>query len=166
MWVPYDAGSSGPLWRLTENGDAGTPTPGPPVVHFIWGAAWNIPCIAMSVAERFDQFAADGSPRRSWMRIHLRRTQLPTRAESATDLPMVTRPPSVGAAGDAEQPESVVLTDPTSSSRPDLLCDKLYGDLRLLRPLLSFNNIDDFWSLEPGRTLVTPPPSMLKGTSR
>jgi hypothetical protein len=88
------------------------------------------------------------------------------RAESATDLPMMTRPPSLGVPADAEQPESVVLTDPTSSSRPDLLCDKLYGDLGLLRPLLEFNDIDDFWSLEPGRTLVTPPASTLKGTSR
>lgn len=157
---------SGPLWRLTENGDAGAPTAGPPVVHFIWGAAWNIPCIAMSVAERFDQFAADGSPRRSWMRIHLRRTQLPTRTDSDAELALVSRRPSTANAAEAPQPESVVLTDPASSSRPDLLCDKLYGDMRLLHPLLKFNDIDDFWSLEPGRTLVTPPAAMLRSTQR
>jgi hypothetical protein len=157
---------SGPLWRLTENGDAGAPTAGPPVVYFIWGAAWNIPCIALSVAERFDQFAADGSPRRSWMRIHLRRTQLPTRAEPEPAPALISRRAAGGAAGEAQQPESVVLTDPTSSSRPDLLCDRLYGDMRLLHPLLRFNDIDDFWSLEPGRTLLTPPLSTLKGTLR
>ena len=41
---------SGPLWRLTENGSDAASV-GPPIVHFIWGAAWNVPCIAISVAE-------------------------------------------------------------------------------------------------------------------
>src|SRR5690606_24042658 len=51
---------SGPLWRLTENGNAEASAFGPPVVHFIWGAAWNIPCVALRVAERFDRFSAIG----------------------------------------------------------------------------------------------------------
>jgi hypothetical protein len=153
---------SGPLWRLTENGEGDALTEGPPVVFFIWGAAWNIPCIALSAAERFDQFSSDGTPLRSWMRIHLRRTRLPSRAADAPDLSISPLRASAAGRTPASVPESLVLTDPTSSSRPDLICDSVYGDLRLLHPLLEFNNIDDFWSLEPGRVLLTPPPSVLR----
>jgi len=153
---------SGPLWRLAENGEGDAVSEGPPIVHFIWGAAWNVPCIAISVAERFDQFSSDGTPLRSWVRIHLRRTRLPTRAASAPDLSISPRPASGGGRSAASLPESVILTDPTSSARPDLICDSVYGDLRLLHPLLDFNNIDDFWSLEPGHALMTPPASVLR----
>jgi len=155
---------SGPLWRLTENG-ADDASVGPPIVHFIWGAAWNVPCIAISVAERFDQFSADGTPLRSWMRIRLRRTQLPSSTAREPDLEISPVRASGGGRPLESLPESVVLTDPTTSSRPDLICDSVYGDLRLLHPLLQFNNIDDFWSLEPGRTLVTPPASVLRNES-
>jgi hypothetical protein len=154
---------SGPLWRLTENGEGDAVTQGPPIVYFIWGAAWNVPCIALAVAERFDQFAADGTPLRSWMRIHLRRTRLPARAARAADLSMSPAPTAANPRPPASLPESVVLTDPTSSSRPDLICDSVYGDVRLMHSLLEFNNVDDFWSLEPGRVLRTPPPSVLRG---
>ncbi|HEX6994653.1 MAG TPA: hypothetical protein VF339_10970, partial [Gammaproteobacteria bacterium] len=153
---------SGPLWRLTENGGADGSALGPPIVHFIWGAAWNIPCVALSVAERFDQFAADGTPLRSWVCIHLRRTHLPTRPEPA-DAWSYTPARGAGARSDESLPESVVLTDPVTSSRPDLICDSVYGDLRLMHALLEFNDIDDFWSLEPGRTLLTPPAAVLRG---
>ena len=153
---------SGPLWRLTENGVEGAVTDGPSVVHFIWGAAWNVPCIAISVAERFDQFAADGTPLRSWVRIHLRRTHLPMRRDRAPGLSLSPQLASSGLRSDASLPESVVLTDTASSSRPDTLCDSIYGDMRLLHPLLDFNGIDDFWSLDPGFTLMTPPASVLR----
>lgn len=157
---------SGPLWRLAENGSGDAVSDGPPSVHFIWGAAWNVPCIVISLAERFDQFSADGTPLRSWMRIHVRRTRLPTRAARAPDLSISPRTRSHGGRSDASLPESVVLTDPASSSRPDLVCDSVYGDMRLLHPLLDFNNIDDFWSLEPGTTLMTPPASVLREQER
>lgn len=152
---------SGPLWRLAENGTGEAPSDGPPVVHFIWGAAWNVPCIAISIAERFDLFSSDGTPLRSWVRMHLRRTRLPTQTARAPDLSISPQrvPPGTG---DSSLPESVILTDPTSSSRPDLICDSVYGDMRLLHPLLKFNNIDDFWSLETGHTLMTPPASVLR----
>jgi len=153
---------SGPLWRLTENGAGDALSDGPPVVHFIWGAAWNVPCIAISVAERFDQFSSDGTPLRSWVRIHLRRTRLPARTARVPDLSISPQRTSGGGRSEASLPDSVILTDPTSSSRPDLVCDSVYGDLRLLHPLLKFNNIDDFWSVEPGQTLMTPPASILR----
>lgn len=152
---------SGPLWRLTENGGADGSAVGPPIVHFIWGAAWNIPCVALGISERFDRFAADGTPLRSWVRIHLRRTHLPMRPEPADEW-SYTPTRGTGTRSDESLPESVVLTDPVTSSRPDLICDSVYGDLRLMHPLLDYNGIDDFWSLEPGRTLLTPPASVLR----
>lgn len=153
---------SGPLWSLAENGAGDTLSDGPPIVHFIWGAAWNVPCIAISVAESFDQFSPDGTPLRSWMRIHLRRTCLLERIVRTPDLSILPQPRSGGGRNDASIPGSVVLTDPISSSRPDLICDSVYGDMRLLHPLMEFNNIDDFWSLESGHTLVTPPAWLLR----
>ncbi len=155
---------SGPLWRLTENG-ADAASVGPPIVYFIWGAAWNVPCVAISVAERFDQFSADGTPLRSWVRMRLRRTHLPSNTAHAPELSISPVRTSGGRRGLESLPESVVLSDPTTSSRPDLICDSVYGDLRLLHPLLQFNDIDDFWSLEPGRALVTPPASVLRNES-
>jgi Contractile injection system tube protein len=153
---------SGPLWRLAENGEVDALTGGPPVVYFIWGAAWHVPCIALSIAERFDRFSPDGTPLRSWVRIHLRRTHMPARSTRAPDLSITSRRSDAAPRTDASLPESVVLTDPTSSSRPDLICDSVYGDLDLMHALLAFNNIDDFWSLEPGQVLTTPPPSVLR----
>jgi hypothetical protein len=152
---------SGPLWRLTEN-SSDAASVGPPIVHFIWGAAWNVPCVAISVAERFDQFSADGTPLRSWVRMRLRRTHLPSKTARAPDLSISPVRASGGGRPLESMPESVVLTDPTTSARPDLICDSVYGDLTLLHPLLQFNDIDDVWSLEPGRTLVTPPASVLR----
>lgn len=153
---------SGPLWRLAENGDEIAPSEGPAIVNFIWGAAWNVPCIVISIAERFDQFSSDGMPLRSWVRVHLRRTRLPKRPPRAPDLFVAPQPARAAPRSDASLPESVVLTDPTSSSRPDLVCDSVYGDLRLLHGLLAFNNIDDFWSLERGHRLITPPAAALR----
>lgn len=154
---------SGPLWRLAENYVGDELSDGPPGVHFIWGAAWNLPCIAISIAERFDQFSPDGTPRRSWVRIHLRRTRLPTRPARMPDL-SVSRPRATGAGKRAASlPESVLLADPVASSRPDLVCESIYGDMSLLHSLLEFNNIDDFWALELGHTLITPPASVLRG---
>ena len=151
---------SGPLWHLAENGSQGNVTEGPGLVHFIWGAAWNVPCIVLSVAERFDQFSDDGTPLRSWVRIHLRRTQLPAPGETTQ------RPAPAAAAGmrggSTSMPESVVVTDPTSGSRPDLMCDGVYGDLTLLHSWLRFNRVDDVWSLDPGQVLQTPPASSLR----
>lgn len=156
---------SGPLWRLAENGAVDALTGGPPVVYFIWGAAWHVPCIALSIAERFDRFSPDGTPLRSWVRIHLRRTHLPERTARARDISLTPRRPDAAARTEVSLPESVVLTDPTSSSRPDLICDSVYGDLDLMHALLAFNDIDDFWSLEPGQVLATPPPSVLRESS-
>lgn len=157
---------SRPLWSLTENDDGDPTASGPPVVNFIWGSAWNIPCIAISVAERFDFFSREGEPLRSWMRIHLRRTARPDLAQvssepssAATDLALARDPFSDGAASASD---SLVVVDPVSSSRPDLLCNGIYGDTRLIHPLLEYNDIDDFWAIEPGRVLMTPPASVLR----
>lgn len=154
---------SGPLWALAENVSDDQAVDGPPIVRFIWGAAWNIPCVAISVAERFDFFSQDGSPLRSWMRIHLRRINRPeSPAVSARRAPAFAPPRQTASDLEESAAEALVIVDPVSSSRPDLLCDNVYGDTRLMHALLDYNDIDDFWSIEPGKILMTPPAAVLR----
>lgn len=58
-----------PIWSLAENSTEVERQRRPPSVRFVWGRAWNMPGVVTEVAERFDRFAADGSPLRSWMRL-------------------------------------------------------------------------------------------------
>jgi nucleoid-associated protein YgaU len=66
------------LWQLAENSTEERGSVRPPLVRFVWGKAWNLPGVIVSVAERFDSFGAAGEPRRSWLRLKLSRV-----AESA-----------------------------------------------------------------------------------
>ena len=58
-----------PIWRLAENSVEVDRQRRPPSVRFVWGRAWNVPGVVSEVAERFDRFAPDGSPLRSWLRL-------------------------------------------------------------------------------------------------
>ena len=80
---------TGPFWRLAENavGDDGYRRP--PLVRFIWGRSWNIPCAVVAVAERLDDFTPEGVPRRSWLRMRMLRVN----ETSALDATAVTAPP-------------------------------------------------------------------------
>jgi hypothetical protein len=66
-----------PLWRLAENevGDDGFGRAA--IVRFVWGRVWNIPGLVAEVAERFEQFTAEGVPQRSWMRMRFLRVDVP-----------------------------------------------------------------------------------------
>jgi len=55
-----------PFWNLSENAGAGTAQ-----VRFVWGKSWNIPGVVVSVAERLENFTAQGVARRSWLRLRL-----------------------------------------------------------------------------------------------
>ncbi len=154
---------SGPLWQFAENNQDGTGLAGPPTVHLIWGSAWFVRCVVIRVAERFDVFSADGNPQRSWMRVHLRRMHMeikPRQHESKYSPPIATSP---GGATKQKTMQVRTITDPVASSRPDLLCDEIYGDTSFLHDLLDYNDVDDFWDLEPGFNLSAPPLDVLKG---
>src|SRR4051812_40433344 len=74
-----------PLWDLAEN-TAASAGATPPVVRFLWGKSWNIPGVVTAVAERLEQFMADGAPTRSWLRMRFVRVNESTAAEASTPL--------------------------------------------------------------------------------
>ena len=57
------------IWALAENSAEVKRQHRPPMVQLLWGQAWSVPGIVTEVAERFDRFATDGSPLRSWLRL-------------------------------------------------------------------------------------------------
>jgi hypothetical protein len=136
-----------PLWNLAENSAPGSRDYGrPPVVRFIWGKAWNIPGVVVAVAERLEQFSQSGQPRRSWLRLRLRRVAEPENAPAARTINFQPpeRVPGTGAptesaiavhefhggspggdAGSLTIPLPEITTalelDPTGLSAPDLI---------------------------------------------
>lgn len=64
---------TGPLWDLAETATSGECYGRPPIVRFLWGTGWNIPCVVAAVAERLEKFTCDGKPQRSWLRLRLLR---------------------------------------------------------------------------------------------
>ncbi len=65
-----------PLWDLAENAFSDG-FGAPPPVRFIWGKSWNMPSVVVAVAERLEQFDANGTPQRSWLSLRLRRIEEP-----------------------------------------------------------------------------------------
>jgi hypothetical protein len=161
-----------PVWRLAENSTEVKRQRRPPAVRFVWGRAWNVPGVVTEVAERFDRFAPDGSPLRSWMRLVFVRIGQSADEEGgeaydlAQRLPVVdlTAPP-VGALpvlGDGSgtppgepPPESentgadgaAALPAPAPSPVPPaelgLLSEAAFGTPLLWKALLTYNDIDD-----------------------
>lgn len=72
-----------PFWRLAENAQRDGYGQ-PPLARFVWGKAWNVPGVVVSVAERFERFTVTGEPRRSWLRMRfVRVSELPATTVSA-----------------------------------------------------------------------------------
>jgi hypothetical protein len=65
------------LWQLAENSSQERGSSRPPLVRFVWGKAWNLPGVIVSIAERFDAFGDAGEPRRSWLRLRMSRVAEP-----------------------------------------------------------------------------------------
>lgn len=158
-----------PLWQLAENSDEEDGHGMPPLVRFVWGKAWNISAIVVSVAERFEQFTPEGIPRRSWIKLRLLRCQPP----STTTTP---RLPATQAEADLDQlidelPSGDVQVheiagaglddddDPGQAERIDQLAFRYLGDSSLWRVLAAFNGLDDPAHLPTGTLLRVPPPA-------
>lgn len=149
-----------PIWALAENSVEVERQRRPPSVRFVWGRAWNVPGIVTEVAERFDRFAEDGSPLRSWMRLVFVRVGSSADEEGgenfelAMRLPTVdlTAPPAgvVPVLGDGRDGSNAVesaLGEPGPRSVPPgelgLLSQEAFGTPFLWKALLEFNGIDD-----------------------
>lgn len=101
---------TGPLWELAENrmgvGQGGYGQPR--LVRFVWGKTWNVLGTVTAVAERLEQFNAEGSPQRSWMHMRLVR---------------VSEPISPSADGGQPLPDLPFLPEDLSDLDSDSMCE-------------------------------------------
>lgn len=153
-----------PLWALAESSpqQAGS---APPVVRFLWGKSWNIPGVVTAVAERLEQFAADGSPARSWLRMRFVRVDEPSSGDTAA--PQASALAAASAAGpDAELVHQVVGgggDEPGSGERLEDIAFLYYGDPSAWRRIAEANDIVDPTQIPPGAVLRIPPPASSGG---
>jgi hypothetical protein len=170
---------TGPLRRLAENPEEPQPGARPSVVRFLWGRAWNEPCIVLAIAERLERFTAEGVPRRSWVSLRMRRVvefvepqpsepgvpdsivwpkpgdEIPEELIQVRELP--PRPETLEATPALEEE-----AEPQQFDRPDLLSVELYGTPFLWRLFAYFGPVDDPLRLPRDRALQAPPPSAMR----
>ena len=158
-----------PIWRLAENSVEVDRQRRPPSVRFVWGRAWNVPGVVSEVAERFDRFAPDGSPLRSWLRLLFVRVGDAADTDRAGTEKLETRLPPVdltapavgtlSVLGDGSPPTSVDTDSDGVVSVPPvqlgLLSQAAFGTPLLWKALLEYNNVDDPAAF--AGTLAVPP---------
>lgn len=167
-----------PLQQLTESSrDASTASPpGPPVVRLIWGKGWNVPGVIVAIAERFDFFAANGLPQRSWLRMRMRRVDNTAPAAETDASPVLPPPSEEDAPLPAFDQESLVSHElpgsgspldadpsdpPPAAERIDEIAFRHFGTSEAWRLIAAFNNLDNPAKLPAGATLQIPPRSAL-----
>ncbi|MEU8003881.1 hypothetical protein AB0B66_22215 [Catellatospora sp. NPDC049111] len=128
---------TGRLWQLAENGQGR-----PPLVRLVWGKTWNLPGVVVNVAERLDAIDATGTPRRSWLRLKLVRSE----GEPAAP-PAPTAASAVQATGDGSD---------GGGARFDLLAAEALGDPTRWRELAEHNGIDNPLAVRAGSVLGVP----------
>lgn len=165
------------LWNLAETPSG--PAPEAPVVRFIWGKAWNVPGVVTAAAERLEHFDAEGAPRRSWLKLRLRRVPEPTPAPAAAPPDAATVDAMVAAAD--ELPEEAIevhevlgegpatpaddgeVGPPPAAERLDQLAAERYGDPGFWRLVAALNGIADPLRVAAGTVLRLPSPGALRG---
>jgi nucleoid-associated protein YgaU len=156
------------LWMLAENSAEQLGSFRPPLVWLVWCKSWNLPCVITAIAERYDAFGTDGTPRRSWLRMKLVRV-----AETAAEAELTYNDELQRAAAQASaaRSESVVAgeTDAVraigeggaepdfSGVRFDLLATDAVGNPFLWRRLAQHNGIDNPFDVQAGAVLAVPP---------
>lgn len=144
-----------PLWQMAENSAHGAAPGQPPQLRFIWGKAWNIPAVVLSVAERYERFTARGQAQRSWMRLRLLRINA-----------VVPQPAPRRSFVRADVPAAAVLATPDETwgthewidgERLDQLAHRYYGDTALWRLIAVANDLADPADSGGGRLLHLPP---------
>lgn len=156
-----------PLWQLAENARAEGAYGRPPLVRFLWGKVWNFPGIVQAVAERVEQFAASGAPRRSWLRMRLLRAgepPPPTAAAPSAGTVMLPR-------GGEVPPDNVVVHEVAGGGpdapgeRLDAIAERYYGNASLWRVIATFNGVGDPLHVPAGTLLRIPPLSVFASAS-
>ncbi len=157
-----------PLWQLAERAESFDGRLKAPQVRFVWGKAWNVPGVVVTIAERLERFTAGGAPQRSWLRMKLLRvSEVMAQAGDAslhTARPMAI-PTSSG--GFEEQRVHQVIgggsaddgAERGSGQRLDELAYLYYGDATLWRQLAEANDIEDPFNIGAGTVVRIPPRS-------
>lgn len=168
---------TGPLWQLSENAREADGSRRLPAVRFIWGKAWNVRGVITAVAERLEQFTAEGAPQRSWLRLRLRRIDdppppdlppppLPESLTALADVPLTTLDaaavPVVESAGGLAAPADEQGATLAAGARLDLLAAMVYGDPAYWRLIAAINSIADPLRVAPGTALMLPPLELLR----
>ena len=157
-----------PLWALAETGAPVDGALAPQRVRFIWGKSWNVPAVVLAVAERLEQFDANGVPQRSWLALRLRRVEeqaeggAPPPREPTTPQFQIDQP-GAGTGGETGE-EAITLPvypDGYAAVRHDQVGAEYYGDPALGRAVYEYNEIDDLLRADEGQRLRLPPRSAL-----
>jgi len=160
---------TGRLWALTENSRRENGRHRPPLCRFLWGKSWNIPAIVTSIAERLEYFDANGVPKRSWLRMRLRKVAIEPEARSTSGSVRARADllPDSMTAGAGLQADTHVLLGSGGAKgggeRLDQLADRYYGNPGLWRLIAAYNGIDDPMHMDEGRSLGIPDLSVLEG---
>ncbi len=151
---------TGPIWRLAENSRLAGGYGNPPICRFVWGKSWNIPGLIMSVAERLEYFTQEGLPRRSLIRLLLRRVMDPVAPNmSGNGFQGSAAGQSQDFPGLMERFESHEIL---GGERPEQIGNIHYKDRETGRALMSFNAIEDPLRIPAGTILDIPPLSELE----
>ncbi len=164
---------TGPLWRLSENATSADGVGRLRLVRFVWGKAWNVPGVIAALAERLEDFDAQGAPRRSWLRLRLLRVDDPAPGQAAPAHALGARPMLAAdgrtrvleVAGGEWQPAHAETegdavpgaTPEPQVTRPDAWAWLCWRDPLHWRALLEHNGIDDPLHVPAGRLLEVPP---------
>ncbi len=157
-----------PLWNLAENAASNQGFGELRRVRFLWGKYWDVPGVIVAVAERLEQFTAEGAPRRSWLRMRLLRVDDGAAAADA-ELSPGAASMSLGELPDDltdsdeewEVYETLGSGDGGSGERLDQLSDEFYGDPSLWRLIAKANDVDDPTEIDSGTALQIPPLPLL-----
>lgn len=154
---------SGPLVDLAERPADRDAWGALPLVRFVWGKAWNVPGVIVSISETLERFSPQGVPMRSWVRLRFRR-----QIEDVEAAPAELGPPPVVLQGLAARPVTDVPAPGAEDrevafrqgDRLDDLAARHYGDPRLWRFIAWVNDIVDPFAVPPGTVLRLPPPTL------
>lgn len=154
---------TGPLWQLAENAVDDEGFARMRLVRFVWGKTWNIPGLIAAIAERFEDFTAEGIPHRSWVRMRFVRVERP---EALSPRPGLTPGRAAEMPGQMPQPDELnpervrareaVGGVGASGERLDAIAQRSYGDPSLWRWLAVFNRIDDPLHVPAGQVVQVP----------
>jgi hypothetical protein len=154
---------------LSESTAAPSGEPKMAVVRLIWGKTWNVPGVVAEIAERLEEFAASGAPRRSLLTMRFVRVNesddQPRPAASLTPSELAVlqqiRADSTKAAPAADR--TGIAGGFSLGGRADLIASRAYRSESMWRLVLASNGISDPFQDLAGRPLTLLPRSVLGG---